>query len=200
MTLRTDYRALAGQTTLRIIAKAAISLLVVGLAALVSREGSALAIIIIFTGVTGPAIRLVTMKIDGTYIRVIVSPVSKARFFLGFAGLWTVAVLLPLVPSIAVVAIRDGPVTLLSVILGTILATILGTLAGLVSRGLSDTHLAALGIAGLLIVLSLIRTPVSAFLLYASLTYPSVNPAALITPVILPAIAIAVLAVAASRS
>jgi hypothetical protein len=198
--MMTDFRALAGQSPVRIIAKAAVSLIVVGLAAFFSREALALAIIIIFTGITGPAIRLITMKMDGTYDRIIVSPAAKPRFFLNFAGLWVIAVLLPLVPAIAVVMIRDGPVTIIPVILGTALATVLGTLAGFVSRGLSDAHLAALVLSGLLIVLTIIRTPAAGFLPYAALSSLSVDPAALITPVILTVIAIAVLALTASRS
>jgi hypothetical protein len=129
-----------------------------------------------------------------------VSPAAKPRFFLNFGGLWVIAVLLPLVPAIAVVMIRDGPVTIIPVILGTALATVLGTLAGFVSRGLSDAHLAALVLSGLLIVLTIIRTPASAFLPYAALSFPSSDPAALPAIVILPVIAIAVLALTTSRS
>jgi hypothetical protein len=200
MTLMTDFRALAGQSPVRIIAKAAISLIVVGLAAFFSREALALAIIIIFTGITGPAIRLITMKMDGTYDRIIVSPAPKPRFWLNFAGLWTIAVLLPLLPAIAIMVLLDGPVTIIPIILGTVLATALGTLAGMVSRGLSDAHLAALVLSGMLIVLTIIRTPASAFLPYAALTSLSVDPLALITPGILPVVAIFVLALIASRS
>jgi hypothetical protein len=200
MTLMTDYRALAGQSPVRVIAKAAISLIVVGIAAFFSREALALAIIIIFTGVTGPAIRLVTMKMDGTYDRIIVSPAAKPRFFLAFAGLWTIAVLLPLVPAIMVVMVRDGPVTIIPVIPGTVLAAVLGTLAGFVARGLSDAHLAAVVLSGLFIVLTVIRTPVAVFLPSAILSSPSGETAALITPAILPVIALAVLALAVSRS
>jgi hypothetical protein len=200
MTVMTDYRALAGQSPVRVVAKAAISLVMVGLAAFFSREAPALAILIIFTGVTGPAIRLVTMKMDGTYDRVIVSPAAKARFFLAFAGLWVIAVLLPLVPAIMVVMVRDGPVTLIPIILGTVLAAVLGTLAGFVARGLSDAHLVAIVLSGLFIVLTVIRTPVAVFLPSAALSSLSSEPAALIIPVILPVIAIAVLGLAASRS
>jgi len=195
-----NFRALAGQTLLRIIAKAAVSLLFVGLAAVVSREGIALAIMIIFTGVTGPTIRLDTMKMDGIYDRIIVSPTSKSRFFLGFAGHWVIAVHLPLIPAIAVVLILKGPVTIIFIILGTVLAVALGTLAGVVSRGLSEAHLAALLTSGLLIPLSLIRTPVAGFIPYTNISAPSFEPAALIAAAILPAIAIVVLALAVSRS
>ena len=195
-----NFRALAGQTPLRIIAKAAVSLLFIGLAAVASREGLALAIMIIFTGVTGPTIRLVTMKMDGVYDRIIVSPTSKARFFFGFAGHWIIAVLLPLIPAVIVVMILKGPVTIIFIILGTVLAVVLGTLAGVMSRGLSEAHLAALLISGLLIPLSLIRTPVAGFIPYTAISVPSSEPAALITAVILPAVAIVGLAIAVSRS
>jgi hypothetical protein len=200
MSMMTDFRVLAGQTPLRIIAKAAISLIVVGLAAFFSREGSALAIIIIFTGVTGPAIRLITMKMDGTCDRIIVSPVAKPRFFLTFAGLWIIAVLIPLVPAIAVVTILEGPVTIIPVILGTALATVLGTLAGFVSRGLSDAHLAALVLSGLFIVLTVIRTPAAGFIPYTALSSLSPDPVSLAAIAILPVVAIAILALTVSRS
>ena len=195
-----NFRALAGQTPLRVCGKAALSLLVVGLAAVVAREGLALAVVIIFTGVTGPTIRLVTMKMDGTFDRIIVSPVAKPRFFPGFAGYWVIAVLLPLVPAIAVVTILNGPVTIIPVFLGTVLAVTLGTLAGFVSRGLSEAHLAALLMSGLLIPLSLIRNPVTVFLPYTAFSASSSDPAALLPFLLLPAVALGVLALAVSRS
>ena len=200
MRMIADFRALAGQTPVRVLAKAALSLLAVMLAAFFSREGAVLAILIIFTGVTGPTIRLVTMKLDGTFDRIIVSPVSKPLFFLRFAGLWVIAVILPLVPAISVVAILQGPVTIIPVLLGTVLAAILGTLAGSVAHGLSDAHLGALLMAGLLIPLSLIRTPAAVFLPYAALSTFPVEPAGFVLSAILPAAGIVILAVAASRS
>ncbi len=200
MTMMMNFRALAGQTPIRLIAKAALSLLFVGVAVFVSREGLVLAIMIIFTGVTGPTIRLVTMKMDGVYDRIIVSPVSKPRFFLGFAGHWVIAVLLPLIPAIAVVMIRTGPVTIIPVVLGMVLAVTLGTLAGFTSRGLSEGHLAALLVSGLLIPLSIIRTPVAAFLPYTTISSSSSEPVALVLIGILPAVTLVMLALAVSRS
>jgi hypothetical protein len=194
------FRALAGQSTIWLVVKAIVSFVVVGLAAFVGREGLALAIIIVFMGVTGPTIRLVTMKMGGTFDRIIVSPVSKPRFFLEFAGLWSGAVLLPLVPSIAVVAILAGPAMIIPVLTGTILAVASGTLAGFVSRGLSDAHLAALLVAGVLIALSLVKTPIAGLFPYAALSSPSPDPAALGITVILPVIAIVVLSLVVSRS
>jgi hypothetical protein len=201
MTTLTEFRALAGQSPARVIAKAALSLLVVGIAAFFSREGLALAIIIVFTGVTGPAIRLVTMKMEGTYDRILVSPCPKARFFSGFALLWAISVLLPLVPAVLVVAVRNGPVTIVPVISGTVLAVTLGTLAGFVSQRLSDAHLSALLVSGLLIALTVLRTPADAFIPFSALVSHSSGPAALLTgTVILPVAAIALLALAVSRS
>jgi len=195
-----EFKALAGQSAPWLIVKAVVSLLVVALAALVSREGLALAIIIVFMGVTGPAIRLVTMKMSGIYDRLIVSPVSKPRFFLAFSGLWGVAVLLPLLPAIAVVAILTGPAAIVPVITGTALAVTLGTLAGFLSRGLSDAHLAALLVAGLLIAVFLVKSPVAGFFPYASLSAGTYDSVALVTSCILPVAAAAVLALTVSRS
>jgi hypothetical protein len=195
-----DFRALAGQTPVRVITKAVLFLLAVVLAIFLSREGSALAVIIIFTGVTGPTIRIVTMKLDGTFDRIIVSPASKPRFFLRFTGLWVIAVILPLLPAITVVAILQGPVMVIPVILGTVLAATLGTIAGFVAHGLSDAHLAALLISGLLIPLSLIRTPAAIFLPYAALSSSAIEPAGLVMSAILPAAGIVLLALITSRS
>jgi hypothetical protein len=196
----TDFRALAGQSPGRFIAKAAISLLVVRIAAVFSREGLALALIIIFTGVTGPTIRLVTMKTEGTYDRILVSPYPKSWFFLAFAGLWEISVLLPLIPAVLIVVVREGPVTIIPVIFGTALAVTLGTLAGFVSRRLSDAHLAALLIAALLIVLSVLRTPAAGFIPFSALISPVTGFGAIMVLVVLPVVAIVLLALVVSRS
>jgi hypothetical protein len=194
------FRALAGQSVPWLVVKAVVSVLVVALAALVSREGLALAIIIVFMGVTGPAIRLVTIKMSRIYDRLIVSPVPKPRFFLEFCGLWGIAVLLPLVPAIAVVMALTGPAAMIPVITGTALAVTLGTMAGFLSRGLSDAHLAALLVAGLLIALTLVKTPVAGLIPYVSLLAGTYDPVALVVSVVLPVAAAAVLVLVVSRS
>ncbi|MEN6609462.1 MAG: hypothetical protein ABFC24_01345 [Methanoregulaceae archaeon] len=194
------FQALAGQSPVRVTAKAAVSLIFVGLAAFVSHGGPALAILIIFMGVTGPTLRLVTMKMDGIYDRIIVSPVPKFRFFLGFTGLWSIAVLLPLLPTIVLVAVLSGPVTIVPVVMGTILAASLGTLAGSVSRGLSEAHLAALALSALLIVLSIVKTPVAIFLPYTALSAGSADPIALAASAILTVIAVVLPAGVVSRT
>ncbi len=194
-----QFRAFTGQTPPRIIAKAAVSLLFIAVAALFSREGPALAFILIFMGITGPAIRLVTMKMGGIFDRLIVSPVSKPVFFLGFAGIWCIAVLLPLIPAIVVVAVMNGPVTILPVILGTVLAVMLGTLAGFVSRGLSEAHLAALLASALLLVLSLVRTPLAFFMPYAALSSGTCGLSAFAAIMVLPIVALVVLVLVVSR-
>jgi hypothetical protein len=200
MTLKTDFRALAGQTTARLLVKVVLLTLIVAAAAFFSRGGIVLGLLIIFTGVTGPAIRLVTMKIDGTFDRIIVSPAVKPVFFLRFAGLWAIAVILPLIPAVILIAILQGPVIIMPFLLGTILAVTLGTFAGFEARGLSDAHLAALFMAGVLIPLSIIRTPASVFLPYTSLASALVDPAGLITSALLPAAGLVILAYATSRS
>ena len=198
--MMTEFKALAGQTPFRIIAKAGLSLLFVGLATLVSREGLALSILIIFTGVTGPTIRLVTLKMDGLYDRIIVSPASKSRFFFKFAGFWTVAVLLPLIPAMVAVIIPQGPATIIPIISGTVLAVLVGTLAGVVSRGLSEAHLAAILTSGLLIVFSIINTPVATYVPFTALSSAAFEPALLVLPFILLVIAGVTLALTVSRS
>lgn len=170
-----NFPVLAGQSRIRSVVKAAVSLLVVGLAAFVSREGPALAILVIFLGVTGPTLRLVTMKMDGIYDRILVSPVSKVRFFLAFTGLWSIAVFLPLVPAVAIVASISGPAMIVPAVLGTILAVALGTLAGSMARGLSEAHLAAILLSVLMAILSFVKTPAAYFLPFASLSSGSAD-------------------------
>jgi hypothetical protein len=194
------FKALAGQSIPWLIIKAGVSLLAVALAALVSREGLALAIIIVFMGVTGPAIRLVTIKMSGIYDRLIVSPVPKPRFFLEFCVLWGIAVLLPLVPAIAVVMALTGPAAMIPVITGTALAVTLGTMAGFLSRGLSDAHLAALLVAGLLIALTLVKTPVAGLIPYVSLLAGTYDPVGLVSGLVLPVATAAFLVLVVSRS
>jgi hypothetical protein len=84
--------------------------------------------------------------------------------------------------------------------LRTLLAVTLGTLAGFATRGLSEAHLAALLVAGLLIPLSVIRTPVAPFLPYTAFSPPPSDPASLVLFTLLPAVALIVLALAVSRS
>jgi hypothetical protein len=200
VTVQADFRALAGQTPLRVAAKGVLSLLVIVIAAMVSREGPVLAILVIFTGVTGPTIRLATMKMEGTYDRIIVSPAAKPRFFLYFTWLWVIAVILPLMPAIAVVVILAGPWSIIPVLLGTLLAVTLGTLAGFAARGLSEAHLGAILTAGLLIPLAVIRTMVAPFLPYTAFSPVSPDPASLAIISLLPAVALVVLALAVSRT
>lgn len=194
------FRALAGQTPLRMLAKAVVSLIFICLATVASREGLALVMIIIFMGVTGPTIRLVAMKMDGIYDRIIVSPVSKVRFFYVFAGCWVIAVLLPLVPAIAFVAVLNGPLTIIPVITGTVLAVTLGTLGGIVARGLSDAHLAALLVSALLIGLSFLKAPLAIIIPYTALSSSSFEPTGLFAAIILPVVAIILLTLVVSRS
>lgn len=192
--MMTEYNALAGQAFTRIIAKAALSFLLVVIAAFLAREGIALAMIIIFSGITSPTIRLATMKIAGTYDRIIVSPVSKPAFFLKVAGYFAIAAFIPLVPSIILVMVLANPVIIIPAVTGILLAAALGTVAGIVARGLSEAHLTALLASGLLIVLTAIRTPLTAVNPYYALSSPSYELPALVGPVILPALAAVLLA------
>ena len=192
------FKALAGQSASRVAAKAVLSVIFVAIAAYFSRGDVALAIIIIFTGVTGPAIRLVTMKMNGTYDRIVVSPGLKSTFFLRFAGVWFIAVILPLVPSIAVVAVIYGSAVIVQAVSGTILAVSLGSIAGIAARGLSEAHLTALFAATVLIFLSFIKTPMTFFMPYTAFS-SVLGSWSLVNSFILPVIAVIVLALVAFR-
>lgn len=118
-------------------------------------------------------------------VRILVSPVSKFRFFLTFTGLWSIAVFLPLVPAVVVVAIISGPAMMVPAVLGTVLAVALGTLAGLMARGLSEAHLAAILLSALIAVLSFVKTPAASFLPFVSLTSGSADAPAFAASLIL---------------
>jgi hypothetical protein len=98
------------------------------------------------------------------------------------------------------VVILAGPAMIILVIEGTVLAVVSGTLAGFVSRGLSDAHVAALLIAGVLIALALVKTPITGLFPYAALVASSSDPEGLASSIIVPVVALIVLALAVSRS
>ena len=153
------FRAVAAQTPGRFMLKVLSAVFLVGIAAVIHREGLVLSLLVIFSGVTGPALRVMTLKMSGMFDRIRVSPVSKPSAVLVFTGIWSVTVSSSLVPAMVIVLFLQGPALLVPLVTGTVLAVTIGTLAGLGAKSLGDAHLYAILAAAPLIIGTLIRAP-----------------------------------------
>lgn len=163
-------RATAAQTPGRFALKTVILTVLVAGAALVQKEGLALALLLIFSGVTGPAIRIMTLRTSGIFDRIMVSPVNKPAVFLLYTGIWSTAVLSALVPAVAISLYLLGPALLVPIITGSILAASIGTLSGLAATTLGDAHLYAILATAPLVAGTLIPGPWSLVLPFSSLS------------------------------
>lgn len=163
-------RATAAQTPGRFALKTVILTVLVAGAALVQKEGLVLALLLIFSGVTGPAIRIMTLRTSGIFDRIMVSPVNKPAVFLLYTGIWSTAVLSALVPAVAISLYLLGPALLVPIITGSILAASIGTLSGLAATTLGDAHLYAILATAPLVAGTLIPGPWSLVLPFSSLS------------------------------
>lgn len=162
-------RAVAGQAPSRFLLKVFLSLVIVAGSALAGREGTALALLVIFSGVTGPALRISSLRMSGVFDRILVSPVSRPAAALYFTGVWGLAVGAALVPATIVVASRSGPALIMPLVAGILLAVAAGTFAGLVSDSLAGAHLSAILASGILVVATVVPGPHASVLPFGSL-------------------------------
>jgi hypothetical protein len=167
--IRTLVMAAAAQTPGRFVIKAVLSAGFVAVSALVHREGFALALLVIFSGVTGPAIRIVSLRTGGILDRLVASPASKPLLVLGYTGIWSAAVFAALVPAVTIGVVLQDYGILVPVSTGTVLAAGIGTLCGLAAKTLGDAHLLAV-LAAIPLIISAVA-PGSWSLL---LPYPSI--------------------------
>jgi hypothetical protein len=174
-------RAVAAQTPWRFILKSLVSLFLVAAAAVIHKEGPALALLVIFSGVTSPAIRVMTLKMNGIFDRIRVSPVSRPSVVLVYTGIWSVAAFAALIPAIIVVLYLLDPILLVPLLIGTVLAVTIGTLAGLAAKTLGDAHLYAILAAGLLIIGTLAAGPLSLLFPYSSVSMNTISLVSAIT-------------------
>ena len=100
----------------------------------------ALVMILIFTVITGSGLKIVQMKSNGLYHRLLTSPVDKKRMFLEltfiYSGLYTVQFL----PTFAVGVYYDGFGILVFSFLSLLLVILLGTLVGLHTKSFAQIH------------------------------------------------------------
>lgn len=162
-------RAVAGQAPSRFLLKSFLSLVIVAGSALAGREGAALALLVIFSGVTGPALRISSLRLSGVFDRILVSPVSRPTAALYFTGIWGLAVGIALVPAAVVAVSRSGPALIIPLVTGILLAVAAGTFAGLVSDSLAGAHFSAILVSGMLIVAAVVPGPLSPVLPFGSL-------------------------------
>jgi hypothetical protein len=168
-------RAVSAQTLTRFLSKALLSAALVAAAALFGKEGLALSLLVIFSGVTGPALRIVTLRMSGILDRVTVSPVNKPSAALFYTAVWSAMVCLALVPAIVIAVYLLGPALLVRFGIGGILAVTVGTLSGIAAKTLGDAHLYAVLAAVPLILATLIPYSPASILPYASLSANTVS-------------------------
>jgi hypothetical protein len=176
--IRTLAAAAAAQSRGRFALKILLSAGFVAVSALVHREGFALALLVIFSGITGPAIRIVTLRTSGLYDRLKASPASKPAMVLGYTGIWSAAVFAALVPAAAIAMALLGPGIILPMGTGTVLAVTIGTLCGLGAKTLGDAHLLAILATVPLIIATIVPGPQTLVLPYSSIAAVPVSPLA----------------------
>ncbi len=167
--------ATAGQTAGRYFLKMLFSTGFVAVSALVNREGPALALLVIFSGITGPAIRIMSFRTNGIYDRLIATPAPKPLLVLGYIGIWSAAVFFALLPAIGISMVLLGPVILLPACLGLVLAACIGTICGLAAKTLGDAHFFAVLAAVPLMIGAVLPGPQSLILPYSSIAAASVT-------------------------
>jgi len=176
--IETIFRAVAAQSSGRFILKSLVSLIFVAIFTVIQKGGLALAMLVIFSGVTGPAIRIVTLRTSGILDRIITTPAHKPSMFLIFTGVWSAAVFAALVPALVILLFQAGPVIMVPVISGTVLAVSIGTLTGIAAKTLGDAHLYAILAAVPLIIGTLLPGPQSLALPYSSMSltlFPAIS-------------------------
>jgi len=167
--IRSLGRAASGQTPTRFLAKTVLSTALVAGAVLVHREGFALSFLLVFSGITGPAVRLMSLRASGMLDRLLSSPAPKPGLVLGYTGFWSISTLAALAPAIAIAGVSAGPPVLVSAVAGSVLASGIGTLCGLLARSLGDAHLLAVSASLPLIAGMVLPGPWSFFLPYAAI-------------------------------
>ncbi len=177
------FRAVAAQTPWRFMLKALSAVFLVGIAAVIHKEGLALSLLVIFSGITGPAIRVMTLKMSGMLDSIRVSPVSRPSAVLVFTGIWSVTVSAALVPAMVIALYLQGPALLVPLITGTVLAVTIGTLAGLMAGSLGDAHLFSILAAAPLIIGTLIPGPQSLVLPYPSMSMNAISLVSMVTQI-----------------
>ena len=169
------FRAVAAQTPWRFMFKALTAVVLVGIAAGIHKEGLVLSLLVIFSGITGPALRVMTLKMSGIFDRIRVSPVSRPSAVLVFTGIWSITVFAALVPAMAIALYLQGPALLVPLVTGTVLAVTIGTLAGLEAGSLGDAHLYAILASAPLIIGTLIPGPQFLLLPYPSMSMNAIS-------------------------
>ncbi len=193
------FRAVAAQTPWRFVMKVVVSMFLVAIAVVIHKEGLALALLVIFSGVTGPAIRIVTLRMSGMLDRIMVSPAYRPFLVLTYTGIWSIAVFAALVPASLIVLYLQGSALLLPLITGTVLAVSVGTLAGLAAKTLGDAHLYAILAAAPLVVSSLVPGPQSLVLPYSTISMNIFSPFSTVTQIGFLIVWLLVLVAVASR-
>jgi hypothetical protein len=100
----------------------------------------ALVMILIFTVVTGSGLKIVQMKSNGLYNRLLTAPVDKKRMFLELTSIYSGLYTIQFLPTFAVGVYYDGFGILVFSFLSLLVVILLGTLVGLHAKSLGQIH------------------------------------------------------------
>ncbi len=104
----------------------------------------ALVMVLIFTIVTGAGLKIVQLKTEGVYDRLIASPYSKPRLFTEMASMSIGLYVLQLLPTLFVGVYYDGVKIFIFSVLAVAVVVLVGTLVGVHARSFGQIHLNSL--------------------------------------------------------
>ena len=104
----------------------------------------ALVMVLIFTIVTGAGLKIVQLKTEGVYDRLIASPLSKPRLFVEMSSMSIGLYMLQLSPTLFLGVYHDGAAVLVFSLLAIAVVVLIGTLVGIHARSFGQIHLNSL--------------------------------------------------------
>jgi hypothetical protein len=154
--LRNDYLG----DPLRLAGRVMVPLIIVVIAGLMGYAGLLLIALLIFVVVTGTAINLVKLRLNGMFRRVVVSERAKTEVFSAYTANFVLIYTAQFLPAILAGAYFGGLVIIPYAELSLVLAAISGTFIGLVAKSLGSVHLYAILVTIPLILLGITPNPV----------------------------------------
>ncbi len=104
----------------------------------------ALVMVLIFTVITGAGLKIVQLKNEGVYDRLIAAPISKQRLFLELTLASIGLYVLQFLPTLLLGVYYDHFEMLMFSFLSIVLVVVIGTLVGIHARSLGQIHLNSL--------------------------------------------------------
>jgi len=120
-----------------------------------------LAMVLIFTIVTGAGLKIVQLKTEGVYDRLIASPLSKPRLFVEMSSVSIGLYILQLSPTLVLGMYYNGIAVLVFSVLAIVTVVLIGTLVGIHARSFGQIHLNSLITVIPLVALAMIPVSIS---------------------------------------